>query len=231
MKQTLLFFMILLSFLQGYSQKGYEIGAEGGLALDRYIIKDPDNNVAHAPAASGVVGISLRRNTDRKLFYEMALLFKEYTESLRWAGQSGYTSYNSDEVILLPLRAGYSLKITRNFFIAPVIGFVAGYKPRLDGSGGHGFEQNEFNTIYYSFQSRPSAERSLLVLGQGGIGLDWTAFRKRVRFSLQGNYYGGLRNVKTVDIIYQYNNGGMQAAEKNSRGSFINLNAGIKYAF
>lgn len=227
-KTALLSIMLLLVSYLVTAQGKYEIGVEGGITMDKYKIKDANNNLGNVPCVSGIGGINFRINNRKNFFYEMALLKKEYTDGLKMKQEDGYTVTNSDEVILLPLRLGYYFPLSKHFTIVPAIGIVPAYKT-LDQQGVSSSQYTP-NTVWstgYTYTTR-AMRSDFYSLAQGGLSLECKCF-KRIKLSFATNYYQGLSKIAIYDIKYKIDNGPIQQAWMYGKGSFINYNFGIKY--
>ncbi len=218
-------FLLMSNFLT--AQHKYEIGFEGGIALDKYKIIDGAENLKNVPCVSGLGGITVRINHMEKVFFEISLLKKEYTEGLKLEQESGYSTTSADEAILMAFRLGYPFKISNHFTIAPIIGIVPGYKSLNQ----LGFSSSEYeaNTVWptgYNYWTR--ASKDVFALVQGGLVFEFKCF-KLLKISFATNYYQGLSNMAIYDIEYKTNNSPIQTALMYGKGSFMNYNFGIRY--
>jgi hypothetical protein len=229
-KFTLLFIFSILVSSSLFAQHKYEIGIEGGLTFIKYKIKDAGGNMRTGPCVSALPGINVRMNTKNKFFGEVAVAMMEYTDGMKLKQQEVWGVSNSDEILMVPFRFGYSLKLFDKLSLAPVIGISGAIKTtNYDGTSAT-YEPWYRNPPTYWIYHRRDLQKNIFFLAQGGLALEYQLL-KHWKTTLGFNYYQGLTDHAIYDIEYAIKSGPKQYATMYGKGSFTNLQLGIKYLF
>jgi hypothetical protein len=232
-KRALLLFFSIISVYSSLCQTQYEFGIEGGFADDKYKVSDQNGNLITIPCISGIAGISFRWYSNKKLFYEIAALAKQYNTGFALKQQSSNVTNNAYTALMLPLRAGYNLNLSERVSLVPVLGVAPVVKiSGKEGSSGSLYETNSVAEIEWHYTTRP-LNRNFYALVQGGLGLEFNPFTfPGLKFSISANYYyQWLKTVSLLDIDYKINNGAVQKGNLSGKGRFLNGSIGVKYAF
>jgi hypothetical protein len=226
-KLALLSLPLLLAFTLT-AQHRFEIGIEGGPIYCYYKISESQNNLENVPCVSGLGGINFRYNTKKKIFLEAAVLLSEYTDGIKLKQQSGYLTGNHDEVLFIPLRVGYPVKIAKNISLVPSIGLTTAVKTlSQDGSSSYYDEINSNGIISYQYTFR-NLGKDIFFLLNGNASIEWT-FSRHFKALAGVNYYHGLSEHSIADIKYQVNSQPQQSGLLISKGSFLGYIFGVKY--
>jgi len=220
--KNLLSLLLLFLSIQSFAQSKFELGVEGGITNDKYIIKDPLNNLRTVPCIDGGGGgISFRLNRNENWFYEAALLVRESCFGYKFEDESGYGTTNSDILLHLPLRAGYYFKLSGKVNLSPVIGVAPSYRIFFEDASGELYYFTSSLSVHSIYTQRKPGN-DFLILFQGGLSLDFTIL-KNIRLSLNPTYYLGTSNINTYDVNYTINNSSGTATSKatiDNNGSF-----------
>jgi hypothetical protein len=230
---ALLIILALFSSLISFGQHRYAIGVEGGFSDDKYRVSDRNGNLITIPCISGVAGINFRVNQDKKLFYEVAFLAKQYATGFALKQQSSNVSSDAFVALLIPVRAGYHLNFSDRLSLVPVAGISPAFKiSGKEGITGSLYEKNDVAEVEWHFTTRPS-DRNFYVLAQGGLGLEYIPLLfSNLKFVVNTNYYyQWLKTVNALDIEYKINNGPSQQGNLYGKGRFLNFSVGVKYGW
>jgi hypothetical protein len=221
--RTFLLTVLLAAFLAAGAQHRFEVGVEGGPLFTQYTLIDPGNKLATTSCVSGYGGINFRFNTKDNYFLEVGLLATEH-----WAGfkiRNGSTlKKNSDAVLLLPVRFGYEVELTKNISLVPVAGFSPVIKTlSQDGSTG------SLNTpdITLSHTAREMNKDFYLLL-LAGAAVEVTT-GSNIKLGFGSTYYRGLTRIVIWDIQYQKSGDQTRTANLISKGGFTSGQVSVKY--
>lgn len=226
--KTLLLFSILFSPTIFAQTSKYEIGVEGGVTNDHYRMKDPLDNLRSVPCISGAGGVTLRKKINRNFFVETALLLKGSTFGFKLKQESGYSISDGAGMLMIPLRAGYSLRLSKKVSIAPITGVALAYKTTSGELSASSLISGNNSLIQYRYQEHN--KNSFLLLLQGSVSLE-IIILKKIRFSFAPGYYYGLIRSHYFDVDYTVDalSSPTNHAIIKGYGSFINYNFGFKY--
>jgi Outer membrane protein beta-barrel domain len=228
LQKYLIICLVLLLSKYNFAQSKIEIGIEGGVNNDKYTMDDPKDNLKTIACIGGNGGLSIRYNSERHFFYEAALLFKASSFGYGFKGKEFNSYTGGNQFLSLPFRAGYYLKLSDKFIISPIAGIVPSYIISYASTGG----EVDFlggGTTYQSNYAPRNLNKRFTAFVQTGISFDLLSVR-RLRISINPNYYWGTNKITIYDIDYTVsNNPGSVKAAMNDYGSCFNFNFGVKY--
>jgi hypothetical protein len=222
-------FALSLSF-SCFSQNKFEIGVEAAVTSDHYEINDPKNNLITVPCINGGGGISFRMNGNKNFFYEAGLFLKATTFGYKYKYETGYGNSEGENLLSIPLRAGYYLHFSRKVMISPLLGVAPSFRTSFADASSETLYTQAGTTVHTTDQERDLHKNFSLLL-QGGIALDFI-IAKVIRLSVNPNYYHGTSNIFAYDVHYTISNvvGTMNSdAEITGKGSFFSWNVGVRY--
>ncbi len=223
-----LFFVLACGRSQ--AQHKYEVGIEFGATNDLYDFNDPGGYLKKTAAVSGAGGINFRHNLKKNLFLEAALIYRESQFGFRFQSQQGGSYTNQDELLMLPLRAGYYFKLSDKISISPIIGVAPVYRSFAGSGASSGAFTSNNTTVFYSYTGKDTRKDFFFLL-QGGVSLDYI-FSDKWRFSFNPNFYYGFKTINIHEMDYTVTSPGSFRVSKsfiNGYGSMLNYNFGIRY--
>ncbi|MGZ5286302.1 MAG: outer membrane beta-barrel protein [Flavisolibacter sp.] len=212
------------------AQGRFELGIEFGATNDQYDFNDPGGHLRNISAVSGSGGLNFRLNLNKKLFIETALIFRNSQFGFRFQSEQGGRVTNQDELLMLPIRAGYNLHLSEKIKLGPVIGIAPVYKMHTGSTAASGGFNNNNTTVFYSYTEK-NVGKDVFLLLQGGLSIDYI-FSGKWRLSFNPNYYYGFKTINIHEMDYSVTTpSGFKVSKSfiNGYGSFIHYNFGIRY--
>ncbi len=222
--------ILALSCGSSQAQHKFEVGIEFGATNDFYDFNDPGGHLKKTAAVSGAGGINFRYNLKKNLFLEAALVYRESQFGFRFQSQQGGSSTNQDELLMLPLRAGYYFRLSDKINISPVVGITPVYRSFAGSTASSGAFTSNNTTVFYSYTGK-DISRNFFFLVQGGVSVDYI-FSDKWRFSFNPNFYYGFKTINIHEMDYTVTSPGNFTVSKsfiNGYGSMLNYNFGIRY--
>jgi hypothetical protein len=235
-RTALLIFVSLFFSIHAFGQYKTWLGGEGAATNDFYHITDNGNMLRKfAPLVSGIGGVNVRQELLKNFFLEVAVLWTEYEEGVRFHNASGYGSGNAIDAVIIPLHLGKKFNLVKHkLFLAPVVGYSYcinkdyGYDD-TSGPNGEGVDPlKNGQSVHYTETEHASFSKTYPLI-QTGVDVEFI-FLKSAMFFLSVNYYTGMRKVIQEDITYSVDNTAPQTATAVSKGQMLTLGGGLKYA-
>ncbi len=231
MKKLLPLFIIILISLNTNAQY-FEIGASGGLTFNTYKFKPQNAPFRKTFSPGGDAGISLRYTCIKRYIIELGAY--AYTNTKGYgldARDMGYFISGEDAIVFIPLNIGYQFLLSKKYDIVPFIGASIQFiTQNNEGSSGGGYieDQNTGQIITGYEDYRRLLGKKSFFTANIGFSIE-RKIGKKFKIVFTPTYYQGLSKYAIYDINYKIDNGPMQYATLEDKGSFLNFNLGVKY--
>lgn len=223
---------ILISFLvvlenSVFAQRKTFLGLEGSIANDLYEVEDNGYGLESVPLYTNAWGISIRQELNNKLFLEVGILTKTYWLSAAFNPEF-YVYHASCKTLLIPVRLGYSIKLSKNIFLLLMPGVVLGINrdDHLDSGTSWLIEGN--SRTDFSYEENEEVSKYFMLLNPT-IGIEQKFFKGTVPLSLFLVRNFGFTKMQQLDITYSTNGSAPVSAKEISYGEFWSLGLSLKY--
>ena len=211
-----------------WSQRSTYIGAEAFVTNDIYTIKDNSNYLKTVPLLGGGFGIGVRQGLGRNSFVETGFNRKSYWRGVGFKGAFTYGNSSAFIAWIVPVRFGYRIKLVRNLYVVPVMGFSLGINraPSYLGRGG-GTSRTTQGIIEYQY-TEASGSSKIFTLINPMVNLELDLWRT-IQLGIYAGRSFGLNQTDQLDITYTVNGSQPIKGSATSKGQYWCYGFSFKY--
>lgn len=216
----------------GFSAPAQEqtyLGLEGALCNDIYVLSDEGSSLEKVPLSTGLWGVNIRQEIDKRVFVEVSVLTKAYWEGFRFKMVPVWGSNQAFVALLIPATVGYKIHVGRSFHVVPAAGITLGVNtaPDIGAGGGRGAIRSDKWSIEYTYNETNLTRRYFLMV-QPSLAIERAIFKVLVA-SLSFSRPIGFTRVNDFDINYTVNGSATISGKAISRGDYWSVGLGLEY--
>lgn len=211
------------------AQKHTYVGLEGALCNDIYVLSDEGSSLERVPLGTGLWGLNVRQEIDKRIFAEVSVLAKAYWEGFRFKMVPVWGSNQAFVALLIPAKVGYKIYVGRSFHLVPAAGITLGVNtaPDIGAGGGRGAIRSAKWSIEYTYNETNLSRRYFLMV-QPSLSIERAVLKVLVA-SLSFSRPIGFTRVNDFDIDYTINGSATISGKGTSRGDYWSVGLALKY--
>jgi len=222
--------LILLSIVLGHSVFGQHktfLGIEGAIAKDLIKVEDKGNSLETVALHNHLWGITVRQELKSRLFLETGVFFKTYWLTAAF-DPDFYVYHASCKAVLIPLRLGYSIKLSKKLSLLLMPGVTLGINRDDYWDSGTSWLTEGNSRTDFTYTENEDVSKYFMLLNPT-IGIEQKFFKSTVPVSIYLTRNFGFTRIHQLDITYSVDGSAPVEAKVMGYGEFWSLSLSVKY--